>query len=135
MLRTYAGSCHCKLVRFEADIDFDAGTAKCNCSFCSRLRYWLVQVKPQAFRLLSEESALTIYQGGNPVARHPFCKRCGVHAFDRVAMPNGTGYPYVNVNIMCLEDLDIDEALNAPVSYANGLDNDWGNPPAQTRHL
>jgi len=135
VLRTYLGSCHCRLIRFEAQIDFSKGTSKCNCSFCSRLRFWNVKIRPQEFRLLSDESAPTEYRGANPVAHHPFCKRCGVHVFDRVDMPNGTGYPYINVNIMCIEGPDIDEVLNASVSYQDGLHDDWGNPRAQSRHL
>ncbi|CAG4889042.1 GFA family protein [Paraburkholderia saeva] len=135
MLRTYQGGCHCQRVRFEARIDFDHGTFKCNCSLCSKLRLWHVQLRPEAFRLLSDETTLTEYQGKNPVAHHPFCKRCGVHVFDRVDTPNGTGYPYINVNIMCLEDLDLNEALNAPVTCRNGLENDWDNPPPESRHL
>ena len=135
MLRTYVGGCHCQLVRFEARIDFSNGTSKCNCSFCSRLRFWHVKVRREEFRLLSDETALTEYQGKNPVAHHPFCKRCGVHVFDRVDMPNGTGYPYINVSIMCLEELDLNEALNVPVTYHNGLQNDWSNSPSEIRHL
>jgi hypothetical protein len=135
MLRTYAGSCHCRLVRIEARIDFNEGTLKCNCTFCSRLRFWHVKVRREDFRLLSDAAALTEYQGDKPVAHHPFCKRCGVHVFDRVDMPNGTGYPYINVNIMCLEQLDVSEALNAPATCQNGLQNDWSNPPSERRHL
>lgn len=135
MPRTYYGSCHCRLIRFEARIDFGKGTSKCNCRFCSRLRFWNVKVRPEEFQVLSGESALTEYQGKNPVAHHPFCKRCGVHVFDRIDMPNGMGYPYINVNIMCIEGFDIDEILNAPVTYHDGLHDDWGNPPAQNRHL
>jgi hypothetical protein len=135
MLRTYRGSCHCQSVKFEARIDFSHGTAKCNCGFCSKLRLWLVQVRLEEFHLLSDESALTPYMGKNPVAHHPFCKRCGVHVFDRVDMPNGTGYPYINVNVMCIDELDLNEALSAPITYPNGLADDWGNPAPETRHL
>ena len=89
MERTCRGSCHCHSVKFEALIDFSKGTGKCNCSFCGKLRLWLVQVRPEAFVLLEGENALTQYEGKTPVAHHPFCKHCGVHVFDRVDMPNG----------------------------------------------
>lgn len=135
MLRTYRGGCHCQSVRFEAQIDFSQGTVRCNCTFCSKVRLWLVNVRPEAFRLLSDENALMVYRGKNPVAHHPFCKRCGVHVFDRIDMPNANGFPYININIMCVDDLDVDEALSAPIVYMNGLQNDWGNPPSETRHL
>jgi hypothetical protein len=135
MQQTYVGSCHCKSVRFEARIDFSKGTEKCNCSFCSRLRLWLVKVRPEEFRLLSGEDALTEYRGNNPVAHHPFCRRCGVHLFDRVEMPNGTGYPYINVNILCVDGLDLDEVLQVPIAYRNGLEDDWDNPPLNCQHL
>lgn len=135
MLRTYHGSCHCRSVTFEARIDFSNGTGKCNCSFCSRLRLWLVKVRPEEFRVLSGDNALTQYSGANPVAHHPFCKQCGVHVFDRIDMPNGTGYPYINVNIACIDELDLNEVLQAPIVYHNGLANDWGNPAPETRHL
>jgi hypothetical protein len=36
---------------------------------------------------------------------------------------------------MCVDELDLDAALNAPVTYRDWLRNDWGNPPAETRHL
>jgi hypothetical protein len=81
MLRTYRGGCHCQSVRFEAQIDFSEGTTKCNCTFCSKTRLWLVNVRLEAFRLLTDENALTVYRGKNPFAHHPFCKRCGVHVF------------------------------------------------------
>lgn len=135
MLRTYRGGCHCQSVRFEAQIDFSQGTARCNCTFCSKARLWFVKVRPEAFRLLSDENALTVYQGKNPVALHPLCKQCGVHVFDRIDMPNATGLPYININITCVDELDVDEALSTPIVYVNGLQNDWGNPPSETRHL
>jgi len=35
----------------------------------------------------------------------------------------------------CLDGVDPVELAEAPVRYANGRDNKWWEPPAETRHL
>jgi hypothetical protein len=46
-----------------------------------------------------------------------------------------SGAKYYNINIMCLEGLDIDELMAAPVAYYDGLNDNWGETPKETRHL
>lgn len=135
MLKIYAGRCQCAAVRFEATVDIGAGTGKCNCSICTRMRLWSVRVHPDAFRLIAGEHDLTDYRGNNPVAHHLFCRHCGIHPFERIDMPNMTGRPYLNINVACLEEVDIDELVTAPVSYYDGRNDNWAERPAEIRHL
>jgi hypothetical protein len=135
MLRTYTGSCHCGAVRFEADVDIAAGTDKCNCTYCAKVRLWSVEATLDTFRIIAGESELIDYHGGNEVAHHPFCRRCGIHAFDRIETPNMTGRTYFNVSIACLDGVDIDELMGAPVRYYDGLHDRWHEKPAEVRHL
>lgn len=102
--KTYAGSCHCKQVRFEVTTEID-GASACNCSICSRVGWLMKSVSPSDFKLLSGKTAQTDYQFGSKSMHHLFCTTCGVHAFGTFA--HG-GDEKIVVNLRCLDDLDVD---------------------------
>ncbi|EHK76314.1 glutathione-dependent formaldehyde-activating protein [Sinorhizobium meliloti CCNWSX0020] len=134
MKKTHKGSCHCGQIRFEVDIDLEAGTSRCNCSYCSKLRYWGASVKPEDFRLMCEETGIGDYQFGTMSGHHRFCTACGV-------TPYGHGYveeiggAFVSINVACLDGVDPAEFAALPIQYMDGLHNNWWNAPAETRHM
>ncbi len=132
-MKTYQGSCHCGAIRFEADIDLSMGTMRCNCSFCAKIRCWAVAAKPESFRLLAGESDLSEYRFGAKRERHFFCKNCGVRPFGLGDSPlRGKFY---GVSVACLRDVSADDLANIPITYVDGLNDNWTTPPLETRHL
>ncbi len=134
MRRTYSGGCHCGAVRFAVEADLSRGTVKCNCTICARMRLWSVKVAPADFRLAAGAGMLTDYRFGSGVANHAFCRRCGIHAFERVDLPPPRA-AYYNVAVNCLEGVDMDEVMAAPLTHADGLHDRWDRVPDEVRHL
>jgi hypothetical protein len=61
-------------------------------------------VVPRAqFELLRGEDAISTYTFGTGVAKHTFCRHCGIHSFYTPrSMPDG-----ISVNVRCLEGVDL----------------------------
>jgi hypothetical protein len=133
MKKTYAGSCHCGAVRYEAGLELSKGTVRCNCSICSKARAWLVAVDAGEFRLLKGGEALTDYTFGPKRIHHMFCRTCGIKCFGRVDGPDGQEFHVVLVQ--SLEGVSDAELAALPIMYLDGRHDDFEKPPAETRHL
>ena len=133
MLKTYQGSCHCGAVRYEADIDLEEGTGRCNCSVCAKRRFWGTTVRPEQFRLLSGEDAPGDYQFNTNSVHHRFCSTCGTPTFGHGYIAE-VGGAFYSVSLATLDGAEADLAA-APVKYMDGANDNWWNPPVEIRHL
>ena len=102
-LVTHRGGCHCGTVRFCVTAPADLIAHNCNCSMCCRSRYQHLIVPAARFQQLSGRDALVEYRFNTGVARHLFCRSCGVKAF-YVPRSNPDG---ISVNLRCLEPATI----------------------------
>jgi hypothetical protein len=132
-VQTLSGACHCGKVRIEADLDLAAGSNRCNCSICGKLRAWTVIAKPQALRLLAGQDDLSSYEWGAKISKRMFCKHCGVHVFGRGFLEQ-VGGDFVSVNVAVL-DVAPTTLSTIPVRYFDGLNNNWMSTPQFTGYL
>ena len=100
---THSGGCHCGRVRFEVVAPADIDAVRCDCSICSMSGYLHLIVARDAFTLLQGEEALETYRFNTGVARHSFCRTCGIKSF-YVPRSHPEG---VSVNVRCLDDATI----------------------------
>ena len=104
---THQGGCHCGAVRFEVQAPAKVLVQKCNCSMCAKTGFEHLIVPAADFKLVSGEDMLTTYTFNTGVAKHLFCKRCGVKSF-YVPRSNPDGY---SVNLRCVDAGTITEVL------------------------
>ncbi len=95
----YSGGCHCGAVRFQVSVD-NLDLYDCNCSICRKKGFLHLIVPPEQFTLLQGADSLSIYQFNTGIARHTFCRICGIHAFYR---PRSHPDSY-DVNARCLDE-------------------------------
>ena len=95
----YQGSCHCQRITFEVEAPENIEADYCNCSVCSKSGYLHLIIPLSKFKLLSGEKSLSTYTFGSGIAKHTFCKVCGVKPFYTPrSNPDG-----IDVNINCLD--------------------------------
>ncbi len=123
---THRGGCHCGAVAFEVDAPAQPTVVACNCSICSKTGFMHLIVPKSKFRLLRGETWLTEYRFGTDVAKHLFCRKCGVKSF-YIPKSNPDGY---SVNVRC-----IDQATLHSVNVMPFDDGDREASEAKVRHM
>ncbi len=95
----HKGGCHCGRVRFEVLAESIINVSRCNCSICSKSGHLGMVVPRDRFTLISGEESLTNYTFDSGVAKHLFCKHCGIKSFYYPrSHPDG-----VSVNTSCFD--------------------------------
>jgi len=100
----HRGACHCGRVRFEVDAPARIEAIECNCSICRMTGFLHLIVPATRFRLLQGADALTEYTFNTGVAKHRFCRVCGIKSF-YVPRSHPDG---IDVNVHCLDPATIE---------------------------
>ena len=115
----HTGGCHCGRVRFELDAPAASEVTECNCSICSKSGFLHLFVATADFRLLQGDDALTTYTFNTGVAKHLFCRYCGVKSF-YVPRSHPDG---ISVNVRCLDTSTVENLTVSPFDGRNWEEN------------
>ena len=110
VLTTHRGGCHCGRVRFEVDAPAHIAAIQCNCSICRMTGFLHLIVPAARFRLLQGDEFLAEYTFNTGVAKHRFCRVCGIKSF-YVPRSNPDGF---DVNVHCLDPATIESVEVTP---------------------
>ncbi len=125
-MKKLQGGCHCGAVRFEVQITAKPELHNCNCSMCMRSGFVHLISPNKNFKLLTAKDQLSCYQFNSNIAKHYFCKHCGIKSF-YIPRSNPDGY---SVNARCL---DSNEWQQWSIFDFDGQN--WQENAAQLSHL
>ena len=95
----FQGSCHCGAIKFEIDAPNSIEVEDCNCSICNKAGFLHLILPLKQFKLLSGAENLSTYTFNTDVAKHTFCKTCGMKPFYTPrSNPDG-----IDINVRCLD--------------------------------
>ena len=95
----YQGSCHCKAITFKVEAPENIDADDCNCSICNKSGFLHLIVQISKFKLLSGQNYISTYTFNTGIAKHTFCKVCGIKPFYTPrSNPDG-----IDININCLD--------------------------------
>lgn len=114
-MQKHRGSCHCKRVQFSVRAHRDLTVFECNCSICRMTGFLHLIVRQSDFMLESGKDELTTYTFNTGVARHYFCRHCGIKSF-YAPRSNPEG---VSVNLRCLDPGSIASTIVKPFDGVN----------------
>lgn len=92
-------ACHCGAVQFRVRLSDGVNSARrCDCSLCRMRGAVVVSARVGEIVFVQGEENLSLYQFNTKVARHYFCKTCGIYTHhQRRSDPHQFG-----VNVACI---------------------------------
>lgn len=117
-LTTYEGGYHCGAVRFRITIG-QQEALDCNCSICHKKGFLHLIIPLKQFTLLSGANFLTTYTFNTHLAKHTFCRICGIHPFYRPrSHPDD-----IDINLRCIDGNVVSRFRIVPFDGANWEEN------------
>jgi len=100
----HRATCHCGRVVLELELpDGVQNPRRCNCSICSRRGAVTSSIPVEKLHVVQGEEFLTLYEFNTKIAKHFFCRVCGIYTHHRRRSdPSVYGY-----NVACLEGVDV----------------------------
>lgn len=100
---THRLTCHCGAVVLELDLpDGIVNPRRCDCSMCRRRGAIVASIPLAGVRIVQGADALAPYQFNTRIAKHYFCRHCGIYTHhQRRSNPHEYGY-----NVGCLEGVN-----------------------------
>ncbi|MCH8105297.1 MAG: GFA family protein [Proteobacteria bacterium] len=104
MTKHYQGSCHCGAIKFSYDGEEILKGLRCTCSICSRKGTMMSTeaIPLENLSIEADENNIGLYQFGSKIAKHYFCKICGIYTHNEMLRKPG----HMRVNLGCVDDLD-----------------------------
>ena len=110
---TCSGGCHCGRVKYEIKIPEKTLVNRCSCSICQKSGYLHLIVPANRFKLICGEEDLLEYCFHTGVARHLFCRVCGIKSF---YVPRSHPESF-SVNLNCI---DLPDEVDVTVEEFDG---------------
>lgn len=106
-MQMYQGSCHCGAVQFEFNAPEITSGLRCNCSICRKKGAMMSTfiLAPEELVIRAEPNVLATYSFGNDVAKHHFCKQCGIYIFHQTLRKPG----HYRVHLGCIDGVDTNQ--------------------------
>lgn len=102
-MKTYQGSCHCGTIKFTINCNPISKGLRCTCSICRRKGALMSEaVDEENISIDAAPEHIGLYQFDSKIAKHYFCKNCGIYTHHETARYPGK----YRVNLGCIDTVD-----------------------------